>query len=170
VHEVVRTSGRRFAVAGSRAADGRAVSIQRHGFTLIELMITVAVVALLAAVALPSYTGYVARGKVVEGLASLADYRVKMEQYFQDNRNYGAAGGSCPVAVPASQNFTFACLVGNSTPSAAYTATATSIAGALGAATGDYTYSINETNAKTSARFKGAAVAKGCWLIRGSEC
>jgi type IV pilus assembly protein PilE len=170
VHNVGSPFPGRLAVAGSWAAGGGAACAKRNGFTLIELLITVAVVALLATVALPSYTGYVARGKIVEGISALADYRVKMEQYFQDNRNYGTAGGSCPVAAPASSNFTFSCLVGAATPSAAYAATATSIAGALGGATGDYTYSISETNAKTTPRFKGAPVAKGCWLIRGSEC
>lgn len=141
-----------------------------NGFTLIELIITVAVVAILARIALPAYTGYLARGKVTDALASLADYRVKMEQYFQDNRNYGAAGAACPVAAPASQYFTFTCTVGAATPSVAYTATATSIAGSVGTATGDYTYSINEANAKSTAKFKGSAVAKACWLIRGNEC
>jgi type IV pilus assembly protein PilE len=141
-----------------------------RGFTLIELMITVAVVALLATIALPSYTAYLTRGKIADAVASLADYRVKMEQYFQDNRNYGTASASCPVTAATSQYFTFSCLVGAATPSVSYTATATSIAGALGTATGDYTYSINESNAKDTSKFKGAAVTKSCWLIRGSEC
>lgn len=141
-----------------------------NGFTLIELIITIAVVAILARIALPAYTGYLARGKVTDALASLADYRVKMEQYFQDNRNYGAAGAACPVPAPGSQYFTFTCTVGAATPSVAYTATATSIAGAVGTAAGDYTYSINEANAKSTAKFKGDAVARACWLIRGNEC
>lgn len=145
-------------------------SSNQRGFTLIELMITVAVVGILAAVALPSYTRYVARGKITDAVAALADYRVKMEQYFQDNRNYGTANGSCPVTITASQYFTYSCLVGSATPSVAYTATATSIAGSVGAAAGDYTYSINEANAKSTGKFKGALVSKSCWLIRGSEC
>ena len=137
---------------------------------MIELMIAVAIVGILAAVALPSYTSYVNRGKITEAIAALADYRVKMEQYFQDNRNYGTASGSCPVVVVSSQNFTYTCIVGSSTPSVAYTATATSIAGALGSATGDYTYAITEVNAKSTSKFKGAAVVKACWLVKGSEC
>lgn len=144
--------------------------MKRNGFTLIELMIAVAVIALLSAVALPSYSSYVARGKMIEATSALADYRVKMEQYFQDNRNYGTANGSCPVTVLPSQYFTYSCLVGAATPSATYTATATSIAGSLGNTTGDYTYSVNETNAKLTTQFKGAAVSKSCWLLRGSEC
>lgn len=147
--------------------------MKRNGFTLIELMIVVVVVGLLAVIALPSYTEYIARGKITDAVVALADYRVKMEQYFQDNRNYGPASASCPVAVADSKYFTYSCLVGAATPSVTYTATATSIAGALGSATGDYTYTIDQTNVKSTTRFKGTAYAAGvknCWLIRGSEC
>lgn len=141
-----------------------------NGFTLIELMIAVAVIGILSAIALPSYTSYIARGKITDAVASLGDYRVRMEQHYQDNRNYGTASASCPVVLANSQSFAYTCMVGTATPTVAYTATATSIAGALGNATGDYTYAINELNAKSTSRFKGAAVTKPCWLVRGSEC
>jgi type IV pilus assembly protein PilE len=144
--------------------------MKRNGFTLIEVMIVVAIVGILAAVALPSYTGYVNRGKITEAMAALADYSIKMEQYFQDNRNYGTSSGSCPVVVTNSKYFLFTCTVGAATPSNAYTASATSIAGALGSATGDYTFSIDQVNAKSTSKFKGAAVTKSCWLIKGDEC
>ena len=58
------------------------------GFTLIEVMITVAVIAILAAVALPQYFDYVTRSRLVEARANLADWRTRMEQYFLDNRAY----------------------------------------------------------------------------------
>jgi type IV pilus assembly protein PilE len=147
--------------------------MKRNGFTLIELMIVLAVVAILATLALPSYNSYLARGKITAALAALADYRIKMEQYFQDNRNYGAAGASCPVAVVSSTYFSYSCLVGNTTPSVSYTATATSIAGALGSATGDYSYTLTEANAKATTKYKATAYSPGsknCWLIRGDEC
>ena len=148
--------------------------MKRNGFTLIELMITVAVVGLLAAVALPSYNGYLARGRITDTVALLSDYRVKMEQFFQDNRNYGTASTSCAAgtgpALPVSQYFTFTCTVGAVTPTVSYVMTAASIAGALGVAAGDYTYAINALNAKSTSKFKGTAVVKACWLIRGNEC
>ena len=60
------------------------------GFTLIEIMITVAVIAIIAAVALPSYFDYVTRSRLVEARANLADMRTRMEQFFLDNRTYPA--------------------------------------------------------------------------------
>jgi type IV pilus assembly protein PilE len=69
------------------------------GFTLIELMIVVAVVGILAAVAYPLYTEYVQRSRITEATSTMNDMRVRMEQYFQDNRTY-ANGGACGVADP----------------------------------------------------------------------
>lgn len=142
--------------------------MKHNGFTLIELMITVAIVSILAAIALPSYNNYLARGKITDAVSALANYRVRMEQYFQDNRNYGVANSACPVAVPTSKYVTYTCTVGN--PNTTYIATATSIAGSLGATTGDYTFAINEANTKSTSKFKGASVSKSCWLVGGGEC
>lgn len=73
-----------------------------RGFTLIELMITVAITGVLASIAVPSYQDYVRRGQVVEAPTYLSDYRVKMEQYFQDFKNYGSTGtGTCAIGTNA---------------------------------------------------------------------
>jgi len=63
-----------------------------RAFTLIEVLIVVAIVGILAALALPSYNDYIRRAQIQEAFGFLTDYRAKMEQYFQDNRNYGTAG------------------------------------------------------------------------------
>ena len=61
---------------------------QSKGFTLIELMITVAVVAILAAVALPAYTDSVRKGKRSDGKAGLVDAASRLEQFYLDNKQY----------------------------------------------------------------------------------
>ena len=65
-----------------------------RGFTLIELMIVVAVVALLAAVAYPSYRDHVARGQRSQGQQLLADIAQRQEQYLLDRRQYATAFGT----------------------------------------------------------------------------
>ena len=139
------------------------------GFTLIELMITVAIIAILAAIAIPSYSQYVARAKTTEAVGSLSDARVKMEQYFQDSRTYASSGTTCGATMPASGNFAYTCVA--ATGGMGYTVTASSQSGkGLGAA-GDYAYTVDQSNAKATSKFKGVTQsAKSCWLISGTEC
>jgi type IV pilus assembly protein PilE len=150
-----------------------------QGFTLIELMIVVAVVAILAAVAMPAYGDYLRRGMLPEAFTHLADLRVKMEQYYQDNRSYGNTGAALCAnnnpptwsgfAPPGATRFTFSCaLAGTSgTGNQSYTLTATGVAGSR---TAGHVYTINQDNVQRTTSFKGGTVSKACWLVRGSEC
>lgn len=139
----------------------------RHeGFTIIEVMIVIAVVALLAAIALPSYRDYILRGKLVEAHSALSDYRVQMEQFYQDNRRYDGGGlGGCGAAAPTSKYFTFTCAPG-AAPAQTYTATATGIA-AQG--TSGFVFTINEANARATtvsapASTNGWSSNGACWV------
>ena len=81
-----------------------------RGFTLLELMITVAIVAILAAVALPTYRDYVRRGKLTEAHAALGAQRVRMEQFYQDMRTYtGACDAGTVATVSDTPHFTVTC-------------------------------------------------------------
>jgi len=134
------------------------------GFTLIELMIVVAVIAILAVVAIPAYGDYVIRGKLVDATTQLSDGRVKIEQFFQDNRAYDATGSPCPTST---KYFTISCAPTAST----YTLTAASNANTGLGAAGDYTYTIDETNAKKTTKFAGQVSTAACWLMKkGDSC
>lgn len=61
---------------------------KQYGFTLIELIVAVAIVGILAAVAWPNYTDYVKRASRAEAAAALLDAANKEEQFFVDNREY----------------------------------------------------------------------------------
>lgn len=139
---------------------------QQNGFTLIELMITVAIVAILAAVALPAYTDYVIRGKLPEAHSELANYRVRMEQYYQDNRNYGTVGGACGASLPTGlKYFSISCTMGGTDQT--YVATASNVANQGLGAVGSYQFTINESNAKTTTAFTGASgLTANCWYTK----
>lgn len=138
----------------------------RHrGFTLIELMVAIAVVSILAAVSLPSYNAYVQRSRVPAALEGLSSFAVRMEQRFQDVGNY-ANGAACAVALPTVTNFTVTCnlLTIGGVAGAGFTATATGT-GPMA----NYAYTINHQGARaTTAHPKGAIAA--CWTTRGGTC
>jgi type IV pilus assembly protein PilE len=140
------------------------------GFTLIEAMVTVAIIGILAAIAVPSYSSYITRSRLTEGINNLADMRIRMEQSYQDNRVYGATTVCGPAMPGTSDTKYFAITCTTATPWNTFTLTATSRASVGLGAAGDYVYTINETNTKATTKFKGATVAKTCWTISGSEC
>ena len=147
------------------------------GFTLIELMVVCSIVAILAGIAVPSYADYVRRGQLQEAFTALADYQVKLEQYYQDYKNYGNSGGTtCANGtnapswnnfVPAgARYFTFACALTSSSNNQGFALTAT---GSTGAAVG-HVFTVTNGNVRQTTKFKGNTVAKSCWLVRGTEC
>lgn len=135
------------------------------GFTLIELMIVVVIVAILAAVAVPAYTSYVQRGKIGDATATLSELRVRLEQWYQDNRKYtNAADSACGVAMPTGTYFTFTCANADTQQ---FVVTATG-----GSTMSGFTFTINHANTRATTAFPGATgLPKSCWILRkGDSC
>jgi type IV pilus assembly protein PilE len=139
---------------------------QQKGVTLIELMVTLAVIAILAKMAMPAYSDYVKRSKIPQATNNLATMRVKLEQYFQDNRTYvGACANGTIAPLPVADTFTYTCPT--------LTANTYIVQAAGNGSMSGFTYTIDESNNKrTVAVPTGWGTAPvGCWVRnKGGAC
>jgi type IV pilus assembly protein PilE len=143
----------------------RNLSTQKaRGFTLIEVLIVVAIIGILTAIAMPSYSAYLIRARLPEAASALADYRVRMEQFYADNRSY-SGGAACGVVAPTNyESFVVTC----TTTGQDYVATAS---GKSGSPVVGFTYTVNQANLRTTTSWGaswGAVPAAGAtaWLLR----
>ena len=63
---------------------------RNRGFTLVELMIAVAIIAVLAAIAIPAYNGYIREARISAASANIEPLRIALEDFWLDNGTYGA--------------------------------------------------------------------------------
>jgi type IV pilus assembly protein PilE len=112
-----------------------------RGFSLVELMVVVLIIGALAAIAMPQYDSYVARGRIAEGLSVLSELQLRQEQVYSDNRAY--VNGMAPRV--AGQYWGGTCTTANSNQTFTCTATPTATSG-IG-----YVFTVDQSGAKTTA-------------------
>jgi type IV pilus assembly protein PilE len=143
---------------------------QSVGFTLIELMIVIAVIGILAAVGLPMYTDHVRRGKITEATSSLSELRLRAEKWFADNRTYLNVPGTAVgfnTTIANARYFTYAC----TTPAPTATSFTCTATGVVGQGMSGFVYTINESNTRTSTftGLTGWNNSTSCWITKQAE-
>ncbi|HEY3047967.1 MAG TPA: type IV pilin protein [Polaromonas sp.] len=136
---------------------------KNRGFTLIELMITVAIVAILASVAYPSYAQYIVRSNRSSAVSFVMNLASKQEQYNLDARRYTnqlSLLGAATIPTEVSNNYNVTVTADNTVAPPVYGITAAPIGTQLARDTQCGTLSINQTGTKT---ISGSGTVSKCW-------
>lgn len=106
-------------------AIGLRPAMRLSGFTLIELMIVVAIIAVLAMIGLPAYDRQVMRGNRSAAQQYLMQLATKEEQYMLDSRTYTNSIATLNVGAPTTSRYTYAIDIATCAPQPCFTITAT---------------------------------------------
>lgn len=132
----------------SRIQDVSKICRLQRGFSLLELMIAVAVVAILAAIAYPSYQSHLISSRRASAQSHLMDIAQREQQYFLDTRSYASDLATLSMTTPSDVNSYYMITIAISSAPPTFTATATPVTGTLQASDG--ALSIDNTGTKTS--------------------
>jgi prepilin-type N-terminal cleavage/methylation domain-containing protein len=143
---------------------------RQSGFTLIEMMIVVGIIAILAAIAIPNYRDYVLRGQIVDATNALSAFRANMERHFQDNRTYETVGAfTSPCLLPVAQRtvgpFVVSCSAGPAATTYTLQAAGT---GSLSA----FVFTVNQADTRgTTGAPTGWGTCATRWILKkGQTC
>jgi type IV pilus assembly protein PilE len=135
------------------------------GFTLIELMIVVAVVGILGAIAIPAYGNYLMRARLTEAFSGLSSVQLSAEEYWSNKHTYDGFELDTPSRMPPNTaNFTFAY---SGASASGYLVTATGRGQAA-----SFVYTIDQGGKRATTGVPAGWTANtGCWIDRkGNQC
>lgn len=131
------------------------------GFTLIEVMITVAIVGILAAVAIPQYAEYTQKAKRADAMATLSDVYIKQQQFLLTQRAYSSSTSNLGVVISPrlSDFYNLTITIDATVTPPTFIAEATP----TGGQTADKCGVLGITQDGTKSATKAGAAVAGCW-------
>lgn len=138
------------------------------GFTLIEVMIVVAIIAIISTFAVPGYQEYMMRSRLQDAISQMAGKQVQLEQWFQDRRTYN--GSPACANDTSNRNFDFSC---NGTETAGGGLTFTLTATGKGSVA-SFSFTVNQANVRSTVSVPTEwqlPTPNNCWVVRkGGHC
>lgn len=130
------------------------------GFSLVELMVSLVIAAVIAAFALPAYRDHTLRSYLPEMSSSLQLSALRLEQYYQDHRSYLKAT-DCGVTLPSSEHFAYTCASPEDGQSFLITATGL-------AAMAEFSYTINHQGQTRTVLLpeRWGKTPSNCWVMK----
>ena len=132
----------------------------QSGFTLIEIMITVAIIGIISAIAMVGYTSYILRSHRTDAKATLQHYAALQERYFSQNNSYATDAQLGMPGATASGRYTIG-ISSDDSYATHYNITATA-AGAQASDEDCNSFTVNSLG-QTTAKTKGGVAATNCW-------
>lgn len=153
----------------------RPLAALQRAFTLIEVMIVVAIVAILAAIAIPSYTEHITRGRLVEMTNAMSALQSDMQRYFNDNRTFTALPlpivSPCTAPPVIANRYTLACTI---IPAAPPQPEGFRIDGTGAGPLAGFTFTLNNVGAQTTTAappgWVNAALPVARWCTKKGDC
>ena len=143
-----------------------------QGFTLVELMIVVAIVGILAAIAYPAYSQYILKSRRTDARNAVLDLASRQERFFSVNNTYstspaalgyGATASTFPVSVSVSGQSYYNLTATISSAPAGFVGTATPVLPQT-ADTKCYSFQVDQSGAQSNLDSGGSALSTtGCW-------
>jgi type IV pilus assembly protein PilE len=136
---------------------------RQFGVTLLELMIVVGLIGILAAIAVPSYRGYVLRAQRTDATAALLRIAAAQEKFYLQNNTY--TNNLTLLGVPNTEHGWYSLNMNNTATTALFTATATAVAaGPQNRDTECRSFTINQTGQRGALKSDNTTVnTETCW-------
>ena len=133
--------------------------MKARGFTLVELMITVAVLGIIVAIGYPAYTDQMRKTRRADAKSALMDAAAKMERHYTQFGRYSATLANVGIAATSPENFYSIAATVTNPNSQTFTLTATRAGQQAGDKCGNYTINQAQNRSVTG----GSLTSQQCW-------